>query len=56
MNHTSGASASASHTHRHRIAGWYANQAATPTVAEIMNRHMGFPPGTRAGVVAAEAM
>jgi SAM-dependent methyltransferase len=36
--------------------GWYANQAAAPTVADIMNRHMGFPPGTRAGVVAAEAI
>ena len=36
--------------------GWYANQAATPTVSEIMNRHMGFPPDTRAGVVAAEAV
>ena len=36
--------------------GWYANQAATPTVAEIMNRHTGFPPGTRAGVVPAEAI
>jgi SAM-dependent methyltransferase len=36
--------------------GWYANQAAMPTVAEIMNRHMDFPPGTRAGVVAAEAI
>ena len=36
--------------------GWYAHQAAMPTVAEIMNRHMGFPPGTRAGVVAAEAI
>lgn len=36
--------------------GWYANQAATPTVAEIMNRRMGFPPGTGAGVVAAEAV
>src|SRR5690349_16439709 len=36
--------------------GWYANQAAMPTVAEIMNRHMGFPPGTRAGVVPAEAI
>jgi SAM-dependent methyltransferase len=36
--------------------GWYANQAARPTVAEIMNRHMGFPLGTRAGVVAAEAI
>ena len=36
--------------------GWYANQAAMPTVAEIMNRHTGFPPGTRAGVVTAEAV
>ena len=36
--------------------GWYADQAAMPTVAEIMNRHMGFPPGTRAGVVPAEAI
>jgi SAM-dependent methyltransferase len=36
--------------------GWYANQAVMPDVAEIMNRHMGFPPGTRAGVVAAEAI
>jgi SAM-dependent methyltransferase len=36
--------------------GWYASQAATPAVAEIMNRHMGFPPGTRAGTVAAEAI
>ncbi len=36
--------------------GWYASQAATPTVADIMNRHMRFPPGTRAGVVAAEAI
>lgn len=36
--------------------GWYANQAAMPTVADIMNRHMGFPPGTRAGVVAAAAI
>ena len=36
--------------------GWYADQAAVPAVAEIMNRHMGFPPGTRAGVVAAEAI
>jgi SAM-dependent methyltransferase len=36
--------------------GWYANKAARPNVAEIMNRHMGFPPGTRAGVVAAEAI
>lgn len=36
--------------------GWYADQAATPAVAEIMNRHMGFPPGTRAGTVPAEAI
>src|SRR5215469_5616158 len=36
--------------------GWYANQAAMPTVAEIMNRHMGFPPDTRAGAVTAEAI
>jgi len=36
--------------------GWYADQAATPAVAEIMNRHMGFPPDTRAGVVVAEAI
>lgn len=36
--------------------GWYADQAATPAVAEIMDRHMGFPPGTRAGSVPAEAV
>jgi hypothetical protein len=36
--------------------GWYADQAATPAVAEIMNRYMGFPPDTRAGVVVAEAI
>lgn len=36
--------------------GWYSNQAATTAVAEIMNRHMGFPPDTRAGVVTAEAI
>src|ERR1700759_5646860 len=36
--------------------GWYADQAAAPAVAEIMNRHTGFPPGTRAGVVPAEAV
>ena len=35
---------------------WYANQAAMPTVADIMNRHEGFPPGTRAGTVPAEAI
>ena len=36
--------------------GWYADQSAAPTVAEIMNRHMGFPPDMRAGVVVAEAL
>jgi SAM-dependent methyltransferase len=36
--------------------GWYADRVATPTVDEIMNRHMGFPPGARAGVVPAEAI
>ena len=36
--------------------GWYANQAVMPTVAEIMNRHTGFPPDTRAGVVPVEAL
>jgi SAM-dependent methyltransferase len=36
--------------------GWYADQAATQVVAEIMNRNMGFPPGTRAGTVPAEAI
>jgi SAM-dependent methyltransferase len=36
--------------------GWYADRVATPTVDEIMNRHMGFPPDTRAGVVPAEAI
>jgi SAM-dependent methyltransferase len=39
-----------------RFDGWYADQAARPAVAEIMNRHLGFPPGMRAGVVAAEAI
>lgn len=36
--------------------GWYADRVVTPTVDEIMNRHMGFPPGTRAGVVPAVAI
>jgi SAM-dependent methyltransferase len=36
--------------------GWYADRVATPTVDEIMNRHMGFPPDTRAGAVPAEAI
>lgn len=35
--------------------GWYADQAAAPDVAEVQDRHMGFP-GTRAGVLAAEAL
>jgi SAM-dependent methyltransferase len=35
---------------------WYADQAATPAVAAIMNRHLGFPPQLRAGAVAAEAI
>ncbi len=36
--------------------GWYADRVDMPTVDEIMNRHTGFPPGTRAGVVPAEAL
>ncbi|HUN30517.1 MAG TPA: class I SAM-dependent methyltransferase [Trebonia sp.] len=36
--------------------GWYADQAATSSVAQIMNRHMGFPEDIRAGVVAAEGV
>jgi SAM-dependent methyltransferase len=36
--------------------GWYADQSATQVVAGIMNRHMGFPPDTRAGTVLAEAI
>jgi hypothetical protein len=36
--------------------GWYADQAVMPAVAEIMNRHVGFPPGARAGLVPAEAI
>lgn len=36
--------------------GWYADRVATPTVDAIMNRHMGFPSGMRAGVVPAEAI
>src|SRR5579864_951598 len=36
--------------------GWYADRVATSVVDEIMNRHTGFPPGTRAGVVPAEAI
>jgi SAM-dependent methyltransferase len=36
--------------------GWYADQEATPIVAEIMNRHMGLPQHLEAGVVAVEAI
>jgi hypothetical protein len=36
--------------------GWYADRLAAPAVDEIMNRHMGFPPDMRAGVVPAEAI
>jgi len=36
--------------------GWYASKAAMPTVAEVMNRHMGLPAGLKAGAVAAEAV
>jgi SAM-dependent methyltransferase len=36
--------------------GWFADRVATPAVDEIMNRHMGFAPGTRAGTVPAEAI
>jgi SAM-dependent methyltransferase len=35
---------------------WYANMAVSPQVGEIMNRHLGFPPGALAGVVAAEGI
>jgi SAM-dependent methyltransferase len=35
---------------------WFADRVAAPTVDEIMNRHMGFLPDTRAGVVPAEAV
>jgi SAM-dependent methyltransferase len=36
--------------------GWYAGKAATPTVGEVMNRHLGLPPDLLAGVVPAEAI
>jgi SAM-dependent methyltransferase len=36
--------------------GWYAAKAATPTVSEVMNRHMGLPADLKAGAVAAEAI
>jgi hypothetical protein len=35
---------------------WYANQAETPTVAEVMNRHLGLPPDLQAGIVPAAAI
>ena len=35
---------------------WYASKAATPAVGEIMNRHLGLPPGLLAGVVPAVAI
>lgn len=35
---------------------WYAGKAAAPAVGEIMNRHLGLPPGLLAGVVPAEAI
>ena len=35
---------------------WYASKAATPTVGEIMNRHLGLPPDLLAGVVPAVAI
>ena len=31
--------------------GWYAAKADAPQVAEIMNRHLGLPPGAQAGIV-----
>ena len=36
--------------------GWYADKAASPQVAEIMNRHLGLPPDALAGVVPAVAI
>jgi SAM-dependent methyltransferase len=35
---------------------WYAGKAATPTVGEVMNRHLGLPPDLLAGVVPADAI
>jgi SAM-dependent methyltransferase len=35
---------------------WYAHQAAMPTVADVMNRHTGLPPGTLGGVVPVQAI
>jgi SAM-dependent methyltransferase len=36
--------------------GWYAAKAATPRVAEIMNRNLGLPPDAQAGIVPAVAI
>src|SRR5215469_13640935 len=36
--------------------GWYADKAVSPVVAEVKNRHLGFPPGILAGVVPADAV
>lgn len=36
--------------------GWYADKADSPQVGEIMNRHLGLPPGALAGVVPAAAI
>jgi SAM-dependent methyltransferase len=36
--------------------GWYTDQASAQVVAEIMNRHMGLPPDTRAGTVPGDAI
>jgi hypothetical protein len=35
---------------------WHANQAETPTVGEVMNRHLGLPPDLQAGIVPAVAI
>lgn len=35
---------------------WYADRAATTAVGQVMNRHLGLPPGLLAGVVAVEAI
>src|SRR5258708_28365662 len=36
--------------------GWYADKAAAPQVAEIMNRNLGLPPDALAGIVPAMAI
>jgi SAM-dependent methyltransferase len=36
--------------------GWYADMAASPQVAEIMNRNLGLPPDALAGIVPAVAI